>query len=97
MQRSPVHALLALRQFVGVVQRKGDKIRQAHSITSLAKNIFAKFLKTNFYRLLKKKKIDRKTNLKQSFSETMKELFLNDLLPPDRKLITFSQVGEKMV
>jgi hypothetical protein len=36
VQRSPVHAIQKLSKFVELVQKKGAKIREAHSITSFS-------------------------------------------------------------
>ncbi|KAL3118656.1 hypothetical protein niasHT_006484 [Heterodera trifolii] len=56
IRRSAVHALPQLRQFVQLAQRKGAKIRQAHTLT-----------------------------------KALKYIFLRELLPPSRKLVTLSQ------
>ncbi|KAL7076420.1 hypothetical protein ACQ4LE_004708 [Meloidogyne hapla] len=56
IQRSPVHALSHLIQFVELIGKKGAVIRQAYTIT-----------------------------------KALKEIFLNELLPPGRKLLLFNQ------
>ncbi|KAL3118657.1 hypothetical protein niasHT_006485 [Heterodera trifolii] len=56
IRRSAVHALPQLRQFVQLAQRKGAKIRQAHTLT-----------------------------------KALKDIFLHELLPPKRKLLTMAQ------